>query len=312
MLTSPPPARDAAPHPIALVGFSSFERNALASYLRLMGQRQPAYEPVAELAQAQYLVVDADHPGFVDQVLRAGRSGEAVFVGQHAPAGAAACMHRPIDPMHLLRELDVLLALAPPRPLNPAPAPLAPPPAGATEAGTTEAGALQATPAQAAPAGPGDGSRPDFELPPLVLRAPAPVAPGTSALLVDDSEIALRFLDRLLQELGITPFHARTDREALALLARQDFQVVLADIDLGEDSELDGLTLCQRIKREHIHRGETPPPVVLVSAHHDPVVRVRSQLAGSDAFLAKPLDVDELRRLLRRLLPGGPGSVVTA
>jgi CheY-like chemotaxis protein len=46
--------------------------------------------------------------------------------------------------------------------------------------------------------------------------------------------------------------------------------------------------------------GEQAPVVVMVSAHHRELVRVRGNLAGCDAYLAKPLRREELYELMRR------------
>lgn len=100
----------AAAHPtrlrVALQGFSDFERTALASYFRLAGNRFPAYEQAAEPDEARFIVADADMPGVIDRIVEAGRVADTVFVGSHAPEGALAWMMRPIDPLHVLRELD--------------------------------------------------------------------------------------------------------------------------------------------------------------------------------------------------------------
>jgi CheY-like chemotaxis protein len=101
---------------VALEGFSGFERNALASYFRLAGDRFPAYEQADDLHAARFIVADADHPEAVQRVLDAGRVADTVFIGSHAPEGALGWMMRPIDPLHVLRELDAQVALQhPPR-----------------------------------------------------------------------------------------------------------------------------------------------------------------------------------------------------
>jgi two-component system, cell cycle response regulator len=102
-------AAAAASHPrvlVALQGFSEFERSALASYFRLAGDRFPAYEQTDSPDNARFIVADADHPGVVEQVVNAGRVADTVFIGAQAPEGALAWMMRPIDPLHVLRELD--------------------------------------------------------------------------------------------------------------------------------------------------------------------------------------------------------------
>lgn len=98
---------------VALQGFSPFERSALTTSFRLAGET-PAYEAVDSIDEAHFIVADADHPGVLDAVLAAGRTHDTIFVGAHAPDGALAWMLRPIDPMHVLRSLDAMLALREP------------------------------------------------------------------------------------------------------------------------------------------------------------------------------------------------------
>jgi CheY-like chemotaxis protein len=266
-------------HRVALQGFSPFERSALASYFRL-ADHHPAYEQVEDMADAQFIIADADHAGVIDAVLAADRAGDTVFVGAHAPEGALAWMMRPIDPMHVLRELDAVVALREPggarRPLPVATRP--PAPRGAMPA---PRGGMPARRA-------GDAG-----------AATAPAA-STEALIVDDSEIAQRFLERQLIALGLQPQRAANSAKALELLARQRFGFVFLDVELGNDSEFDGLALCQHIKQHRRHPGGRAPVVVMLSAHGEAVDRVRGTLAGCDAYLTKPLDEAELKRTLSR------------
>ncbi|MFN9745650.1 MAG: response regulator [Betaproteobacteria bacterium] len=134
---------------------------------------------------------------------------------------------------------------------------------------------------------------------PPLPPAPAEPPPPQRALLVDDSEIALRFLETRLQRWSLLMDRALSSQRAVELLAtgeRYDF--VFIDVELGPQSSLDGFALAQHIRRQH---QEDPGPVlVMVSAHTSPSHRVRGQLAGCDAYLAKPLDEVELQRLLLR------------
>lgn len=130
-------------------------------------------------------------------------------------------------------------------------------------------------------------------LPPGRRVAPPP----PRALLVDDSEVALRYLQQRLQPWGVQADTAADSGAALELLARNSYQLVFVDVELGEASELDGLALCREIKQSE---AAVEAAVVLVSAHHSELDRVRGSLAGCDAYLGKPLDEAQLRRLLLR------------
>jgi CheY-like chemotaxis protein len=248
---------------VALLGFSDFERAALASYFRLAGDRFPAYEQTESIEDARFIVADADHPGAVQQVQAAGRVGDTVFIGGQAPEGALAWRLRPIDPLQVLRELDAhvaLLRLAVRRP----------------------AADRAALPARRAS---------DVPLP------PRDVSPD--ALVVGDNEAALRALERQLQGLGLTVARAGTSGKALELCARLAFRFVFIDTDLGPSSELDAFALCEQLQQRSETDGDAAPPTIcLVSGRGEASDGVRAAVAGCDAFLAEPIDEAALRRVL--------------
>lgn len=101
--TVPSPVR------IALLGFSEFERSALVSYFQLTAQRHPSYAHVMGIEDADLVVVDAEQPGTLALLQEVDRVADAVFVGAHGSGDAAGWMMRPINPAHVLRELDALL-----------------------------------------------------------------------------------------------------------------------------------------------------------------------------------------------------------
>ncbi len=269
---------------VHLLGFGEFERTALGSYFRLASNRVPAFQQVANAADAHFLVVDADQSAAVRAAQAAGRLGQAVFIGAQAPEGAAAWMPRPIDPLHVLRELDALAAalMPPPRPATAGavrtviqpPRPGLPPPRRFNGTAEERIGVPQAAP-------------------------PPPQPAGRDALLVDDSEIALRFLESKLRPYGLRTARAATSAQALDLLRQRPYDFVFLDIELGQQSPLDGIALCHQIKRaQALPAGRPLPVVTLVSAHASEIDRVRGALAGADAYLGKPLDERALAQVL--------------
>jgi two-component system cell cycle response regulator len=295
-------------HSVCLLGFSDFERRALAMQFGLASARQPSYSLVATPQEARFLVVDADARSALQRALDAGRLADTLFVGgTAAPPGALARLKRPIDALSLLRELDaavlrvqgpaaVALAAAPtpsapPKPaapLQPRTLPLARPPTPALkDARATVPGLLDSQLSDLADLFP--------DRTPSSADAPA-ATPAKEircdALLVDDSEIALRFLEIKLGELGLRSRTATDSDKALEQLRQHEFKYVFLDVELGQASRMDGLTLCRHIKR--MRRSGRAPVVAMVSAHATQTDRVRGSLAGCDAYLGKPLVADEL------------------
>lgn len=205
----------------------------------------------------------------------------------------------PVDPApghSLLQPADPTLQPAPDLPAHEPPLPVTAPPNPEAEA-EWQPPAPRPAPAPAPvalkPAAPRPPKPPK---PPKVSRAPQmPTTPRV--LLVDDSAIALRFLETRLARWQLEIDRASTSQAAIALMAQHSYEAVFLDVELGEASELDGHTLCQRIKHTPALMSTM---VIVVSAHHSELDRVRAALAGCDAFLAKPLDVPELQRLLDR------------
>jgi len=210
-------------------------------------------------------------------VVTAGRSRDTVFVGASAPHGAMAWLPRPIDPMHIVRELDSLV-----------------------EQRQSSPGDLHAA---LAPVGLGGSG-----LPSSFGDLEGAGSTGPDVLVVEDSAVARRFLQVRLQELGYRVHLARDGNEAVAMLESERFALVFLDIVLGPPGSLDGLKICQQLKQDPGLGGPTGPKVVLVTGLSGATDRVRGSLAGCDAYLTKPLSDEALLQALRALDPGGPAA----
>jgi len=272
---------------IVLLGFSAFERRSIASYFRLTGRRAPRYELVAEIEAAEFVVADADNAATVELVAVLERWADTLFIGSQIPAGAAVTpagwLPRPMDPLRLVRQLDRALVMR--RSLEPPGVALA-----------ASASALPVVPDPSTPAAT-----------PLVMRMPMPM-PSLRALVVDESQMAGQLLRGRLLEWGLAvEVAAGSDAAWVRLkgMAQTPLDMMFVDADLGPHSTQDGLGLCQYLRRQvqpasGAWGGARPTLLVLVSAQHSELDRVRATLAGCDALLAKPLDDAALTELLLR------------
>lgn len=127
-------------------------------------------------------------------------------------------------------------------------------------------------------------------------------------LVVDDSRVALKFLQVRLQGLGYRVHLACDAAQALERLAEQAFSLVFLDVVLGAEGGMDGLALCQHIKQRKTHPGGIAPAVVLVTGQASSSDRVRGDLAGCDAYLTKPLMEEAFLAALQRLGPSPPSG----
>jgi two-component system cell cycle response regulator len=83
---------------IAVLGFSDFERTTLASCFRLATNRDPHYELVKMLTDADFVVADADHAPSVQLVVATERMDETVFIGALRPQGPRPGWRGPSTP----------------------------------------------------------------------------------------------------------------------------------------------------------------------------------------------------------------------
>jgi CheY-like chemotaxis protein len=118
-------------------------------------------------------------------------------------------------------------------------------------------------------------------------------------LLVEDHDDTRRILARLLTHFGYTVSIASTLEEALNTFRSERFDAVLSDIGLPDGT---GYDLISEAKKTHEFKA-----IALTGYGMSQDVR-RSKDAGFDYHLTKPVDVAELRTVLRKLTAFGASS----
>ncbi|WP_374675758.1 ATP-binding protein [Ideonella sp.] len=155
----------------------------------------------------------------------------------------------------------------------------------------------------AAPAAAAEGAAP----------SPAPAAPGASqepqplrglrVLVAEDHPVNMLIATELLSSLGAQVTPARDGGEAvrLCLQSPDSFDVVLMDLHMPV---LDGLAAVRALRRD---ARTASLPVVAFSAAALDNERALARAAGMNGFLAKPMQPQELVRLLARWVPAPAG-----
>ena len=305
--------------PVAILGFREADRQSLAASLQRTARRSPAYTPVLAIDDARFVVAAAEHPEVMALLTALGRTGDALLIA--APEESAHVRNTiAIDPAFVLQRLDAMLsagsaALAQATTAHPTAHPVVLPGAstraypGAWAEAPRAATVPRAPPAHASSAA-ARTAAPGTRRPSPWHQAHDEVRERSAAkqraqtaprvLLVDDSDIALHFLQRQLVAYGVETDFARDSERALALLNQRQYGIVFLDLDLGEESRVDGLALCSLIRAVPRPSGAEPLSVVIVSVFHDPVHQVRGTLAGAAGFLGKPLEPSALARIMLR------------
>jgi two-component system, NtrC family, response regulator AtoC len=113
-------------------------------------------------------------------------------------------------------------------------------------------------------------------------------------LLIDDDAAVCDAVGSTLHQRGFHVVSANTGADALVALERDDFDVVVSDLNMPGMS---GLELCRRA-----HTTRPNLPVVLVTAFGSTETAVAALRAGVYDFIAKPIQLPELLLTLSRAL----------
>jgi len=117
-------------------------------------------------------------------------------------------------------------------------------------------------------------------------------AHNVSVLIVDDDEAARRGLTLIVRALGYACSSASDGLEALEILSRNRFDVVLSDWKMPR---LDGIGLCAALRK----RESEYTYFVFVTGQTEKRDVIEGMHVGADDYLTKPVDVDALEiRLL--------------
>ena len=115
-------------------------------------------------------------------------------------------------------------------------------------------------------------------------------AEGLRVLLAEDNPVNQHLAQRLLEKRGHTVTVANNGREALALLASHNFDLVLMDVQMPE---MDGFETTAAIRAIEQKTGQHLP-IIAMTAHAMKGDEERCLQAGMDSYVAKPVQAQQL------------------
>ncbi len=111
---------------------------------------------------------------------------------------------------------------------------------------------------------------------------------GARLLIVDDQESNRDILSRYLQRHGLQVTTASGGHQALSLLGREAFDLVLLDIVMPD---MNGYQVLQQLKAD---QSLNQIPVIFISALDDALGKVQAFRAGGVDYVTKPFQADEV------------------
>jgi len=119
---------------------------------------------------------------------------------------------------------------------------------------------------------------------------------SANILVAEDNELNFELVHDVLEAAGHLVTRASDGLEAVSLAAERDFDLLLLDLHMPR---LDGADVLRRLRSEPQTRLLK---IVVLTADAMRGTDEAVLLAGADAYLSKPFDVDALRSMVVHLL----------
>ncbi|MBI3871977.1 MAG: response regulator [candidate division Zixibacteria bacterium] len=121
-------------------------------------------------------------------------------------------------------------------------------------------------------------------------------AAGTTVLVVENNEEVRNLVRNVVATLGWRPIVAKSVEEALAALASESIDGIIADWELDDGNG-------EAILRKASEGRFRPIPSVVISSYASMALREQAKAAGALDLLEKPFRMEQLTSLLSRELP---------
>ncbi|MBP0016482.1 MAG: response regulator [Cyanobacteria bacterium SBLK] len=117
-----------------------------------------------------------------------------------------------------------------------------------------------------------------------------------TALVVEDSKTEQEFMNRTLTQMGWQVALVSDVDDARGKMASEKPDIICLDVILPGQS---GFEFCRELK---LNPETKNIPVIICSTKGTEVDRTWGTMLGADAYLAKPIDPEELKQTVNRLV----------
>ena len=123
-------------------------------------------------------------------------------------------------------------------------------------------------------------------------------APSRKVLLAEDDKVSAFAIRRQLEKAGDTVTVAEDGRQALEALVRENFDVVLMDVQMPV---MDGVEATQAIRNGEAGKDKAGVPIIALTAYAMAGDKEKLLETGMDGYVAKPFELEELQEELARI-----------
>lgn len=118
-------------------------------------------------------------------------------------------------------------------------------------------------------------------------------------LVIDDEELIIRSLSKLLEKNGYTVFVAKNGGDALVMVEEENFDLIIADIRMPGMNGVEAVhSINEILKKQNIKRA----PVIFITGYADEKIEKMVEELNPVAYIYKPFDIAELVEKVRETL----------
>ena len=125
------------------------------------------------------------------------------------------------------------------------------------------------------------------------------VVPGLKILIAEDDGLSRELITDFLEKAGYTTASAANGRDAVEILKKEWFDMILMDVQMPE---MDGVQATKEIRNFSFDWGNPDIPIIALTAYSMEGDKEKFVQSGMDDYISKPVDFDLLDRKIKGLI----------
>lgn len=118
-------------------------------------------------------------------------------------------------------------------------------------------------------------------------------------LVIDDEELIIKSLVKLLDKIGYEGFIAKTGQDAMVMIEEEDFDLIISDIRMPG---LNGIEAVKGIYKVLEEKGVKNPPVIFITGYADKKCEREAKALNPIDYIYKPFDIIDLVSRIKEVL----------
>jgi len=118
-------------------------------------------------------------------------------------------------------------------------------------------------------------------------------------LVIDDEELIIKSLSKLLEQNGFEVFGTKKSQDALVMLEEEDFDLIITDVRMPG---MNGVEMLESIYKNKGEKKQRKIPTIFITGYSDEALEEKAKTLAPLAYIYKPFDTKELLNKIKKVL----------